>query len=255
MAICPKKDIFACVETKKSHSAQLEDKRLTFFLLGLLLTLSAVFVALQYNDSGGGDDFAGDMEDLVQDIELSLPQDQKDMVSADALSQPPSKAITQEVKAVQKPVENVQKIKATTSELVIGDGEGAVDGAQVKEAVPETPVENANPTAQPEAPVNFTVVQQIPVFPGGWSAFMQWLTKNLKYPYQAQKDKIQGMVVVSFIVNKDGTVADVKVSTSADPVLDREALRVMRMMPRWKPGKDKGMVCRTMVAVPVVFKL
>ena len=84
---------------------------------------------------------------------------------------------------------------------------------------------------------------------------MQWLTKNLKYPYQAQKDKIQGMVVVSFIVNKDGTVADVKVSTSADPVLDREALRVMRMMPRWKPGKDKGKVCRTMVAVPVVFKL
>ena len=152
-------------------------------------------------------------------------------------------------------MENVQKIKGTTSELVIGDGEGAVDGAQVKEAVPETPVENANPTAQPEAPVNFTVVQQIPVFPGGWSAFMQWLTKNLKYPYQAQKDKIQGMVVVSFIVNKDGTVADVKVSTSADPVLDREALRVMRMMPRWKPGKDKGKVCRTMVAVPVVFKL
>ncbi len=233
----------------------MEDKRLTFFLLGLLLTLSVVFVALQYTASEGGDDFTADMEELVQDIDLSLPQDQKDMVSADALSQPPSKAITQEVKAVQKPVENVQKIKATTSELVIGDGEGAVDGAQVKEAVPETPVENANPTAQAEAPVNFTVVQQIPVFPGGWSAFMQWLTKNLKYPYQARQAKIQGMVVVSFIVNKDGTVADVKVSTSVDPLLDREALRVMRMMPRWKPGKDKGKVCRTMVAVPIVFKL
>ncbi len=233
----------------------MEDKRLTFFLLGLLLTLSVVFVALQYTASEGGDDFTADMEELVQDIDLSLPQDQKDMVSADALSQPPSKAITQEVKAVQQPVENVQKIKATTSELVIGDGEGAVDGAQVKEAVPETPVENANPTAQAEAPVNFTVVQQIPVFPGGWSAFMQWLTKNLKYPYQARQAKIQGMVVVSFIVNKDGTVADVKVSTSVDPLLDREALRVMRMMPRWKPGKDKGKVCRTMVAVPIVFKL
>ncbi len=255
MAISVKKDIFACVETKKSHSAQLDNKRWTFFLLGMLLTLSCVFVALQYTDARDEDDSAIDMEDLAQDLDLSLPQDQKDMVSADALSQPPSKAVTQEVKAVEKPTEHVKKVSATTSELVIGDGEGAVEGADVKEAVPETPVENANPQAQAEAPVQFTVVQQIPVFPGGWSAFMQWLTKNLKYPQQARQAKTQGMVVVSFIVNKDGTVADVKVSTSVDPILDREALRVMRMMPKWKPGKDKGKTCRTMIAVPIVFKL
>lgn len=84
---------------------------------------------------------------------------------------------------------------------------------------------------------------------------MQWLTKNLKYPSAAQQNKIQGMVVVSFIVNKDGSVADVKLSTSADPLLDKEALRVMRMMPKWKPGMDHDKVCRTMIAVPVVFKL
>lgn len=130
-----------------------------------------------------------------------------------------------------------------------------MDGAKVKEAVPETAVDNTNPSAMAEAPINFTVVQQIPVFPGGWSAFMQWLTKNLKYPKPAQNAKIQGTVVCSFIINKDGTVCDVKVSQSVDPLLDREALRVMKMMPKWKPGIDRDKPCRTMIAVPVVFQL
>lgn len=243
------------MEIKKSHSAQLEDKRVTFFLLGLLLTLSFIFVGLQYTSQPDDYDLLNDIEDLSQDLELSLPPDSKDMVSAEAASKPASKAITQEVRAEQKAEPAAQKISTTTSELVIGDGEGAVDGANVKEAAPETPVDNTNTSAQPEAPINFTVVQQIPVFPGGWSAYMQWLTKNLKYPRQAQQRKIQGMVVVSFIVNKDGTVSDVKVSTSVDPLLDREALRVMKMMPKWKPGMDHNKVCRTMVAVPVVFQL
>ena len=248
-------DNFARVEIKKSNSAQLEDKRVTFFLLGLLIILSVIFVCLQYTSHAGDYDMTDDMEDLSQDLEMSTPQDSKDMVSAEAASAPASKAITQEVKAVQQPAQPVQKISTTTSELVIGNGEGAVDGANVKEAAPETPVDNSNPSAVPEAPINFTVVQQIPVFPGGWSAYMQWLTKNLKYPKLAQQRKRQGMVVVSFIVNKDGSIADLKVSTSVDPLLDREALRVMKMMPKWKPGMDHNKVCRTMVAVPIVFQI
>lgn len=245
------------MEIKKSHSAQLDNKRTTFFLLGLVLVFSFIFVGLQYTSHPqDGDDMADALEDLSQDLEMSQPQDQKDMVSAEAASAPASKAITQQVKAVeQKPEQAPQKISTTTSELVIGDGQGAVEGANVKEAAPETPIDNANPNAQPEAPIQFTVVQQIPQFPGGWSAFMQWLTKRLRYPVAAQKNKIQGMVVVSFIVNKDGSLADIKVSTSVDPLLDNEALRVMKQMPKWKPGKDQGKVCRTMIAVPVVFKL
>ncbi len=247
---------FKVVEIKKSDSAQLEDKRVSFFLLGLILAFSVIFVSLQYKSSPEEmEDMTENFEDLAQDLEMSIPKDQKDMVSAEAVSQPAPKAITQEVKAVDKPQEVVKQVSTTTSELVIGDGKGAVDGANVKEAVPETPVDNANPDAQSQAPVNFTVVQKIPEFPGGWSAFMQWLTKNLKYPSAAQQNKIQGMVVVSFIVNKDGSVADVKLSTSVDPMLDKEALRVIRMMPKWKPGMDRNKVCRTMIAVPIVFKL
>lgn len=243
------------MEIKKSNHVQLEDKRVTFFLLGLLLAFSLLLVGLQYSNGPRSLDVDADsFEDLAQDLEMSAPQDQKDMVSAEAASVPPTKAITQQVKEQEHlKQEAPRKISTTTSELVIGDGEGAVGGAKVKEAVPETPVENA--AAQNEAPINFTIVQKIPEFPGGWSAFMQWLTKNLKYPVVAQQNKIQGTVVVSFIVNKDGSLANIKVSTSADPLLDREALRVFKMMPKWKPGIDKNKVCRTMIAVPVVFKL
>ena len=90
------------MEIKKSHSAQLEDKRVTFFLLGLLLTLSFIFVGLQYTSQPDDYDLSNDIEDLSQDLELSLPPDSKDMVSAEAASKPASKAITQEVRAEQK---------------------------------------------------------------------------------------------------------------------------------------------------------
>ena len=244
------------MEIKKSNSAQLEDKRLTFFLIGLLIAFTLLFVGLQYQrEPQGEEDLTEDFEDLAQDLDMQTPPDQKDMVSAEAMSKTPaSEAITQEVKPTeQQQVQKApEKISTTTSELVIGDGSGVVEGADVKEAAPETAVDNA---AGQEQPIKFTVVQKIPEFPGGWSAFMQWLTKNLKYPESAQKNKVQGTVVVSFIVNKDGSIASTKVSTSADPVLDAEALRVMKMMPKWKPGMDRNKVCRTMIAVPVVFKL
>ena len=235
----------------------MEDKRVTFFLLGLLLAFSLLFVGLQYSKNPTSeDDMAENFEDLSQDLEMSTPPDQKDMVSAEAMTKAPaSQAITQEVKPTeQQQVQNApEKISTTTSQLVIGDGTGVVDGADVKEAAPETAVDN--PDALAEAPIKFTVVQKIPEFPGGWSAFMQWLTKNLKYPAAAQNGKIEGTVVVTFIINKDGSVANAKVSTSVDPVLDAEALRVMKMMPKWKPGMDRNKVCRPMIAVPVVFKL
>ncbi len=245
------------MEIKKSDSAQLEDKRTTFFLLGLLLAFSLLFVGLQYtHQTKEGDDLAENLEDLSQDLEMSTPPDQKDMVSAEAMAKAlASQAVTQEVKPTEQQMvqKAPEKIATTTSQLVIGDGTGAVEGAEVKEAAPETVVDPADTHA--EEPIKFTVVQKIPEFPGGWSTFMQWLTKNLKYPAAAQSKKVQGTVVVTFIVNKDGSVANIKVSTSVDPALDAEALRVMRMMPKWKPGMDRNKVCRTMIAVPVVFKL
>ena len=134
------------MEIKKSNNAQLEDKRLTFFLIGLLIAFTLLFVGLQYQRGPQGEeDLTEDFEDLAQDLDMQTPPDQKDMVSAEAMSKAPaSEAITQEVKPTeQQQVQKAEKISTTTSQLVIGDGSGVVEGADVKEAAPETAVDNA----------------------------------------------------------------------------------------------------------------
>src|SRR3712207_5782326 len=101
----------------------------------------------------------------------------------------------------------------------------------------------------------YTTLFRSPEFPGGMVAFMQWLTQNLNYPPLAQRQRIEGKVVVSFIINKDGSIADAKIAKSANPLLDREALRIVGIMPKWKPGMQDNKPCRTMFAIPINFKL
>lgn len=189
------------------------------------------------------------LDELVQDIELHPAMDDKEMVNTMTV-QPPQKTFSERIKAVDQPLkQQIEKLSATTtSPLLVGDGEAEALNAKLSAALPPIPVTS-------EQPLNFRIVQQMPEFPGGGSAFIQWLTRQLRYPPLAQSQKIQGRVVVSFIVNKDGSIADVKLEKSVNALLDREALRVIRMMPRWKPGVHNNQPCRTMVAVPVVFKI
>ncbi len=189
------------------------------------------------------------LDDLVQDIELHPATDDKEMVNTMAV-QPPQKTFSERIKAVDQPLkQQIEKLSAsTTSPLLVGDGEAEALNAKLSAALPPIPVAS-------EQPLNFRIVQQMPEFPGGGSAFIQWLTRQLRYPPLAQSQRIQGRVVVSFIVNKDGSIADIKLEKSVNALLDREALRVIRMMPRWKPGVHNNQPCRTMVAVPVVFKI
>ena len=104
-------------------------------------------------------------------------------------------------------------------------------------------------------PLDVRVVEDLPQFPGGAVEFMKWLTKNLKYPSGAQQRKLQGRVVAQFIVNQDGSVSDIQVVEHLSFECDREALRVLRMMPNWKPGLMNAKPCRTKVCIPIVFKL
>lgn len=189
------------------------------------------------------------LDDLVQDIELHPAMDDKEMVNTMTV-QPPQKTFSERIKAVDQPLkQQIEKLSAsTTSPLLVGDGEAEALNAKLSAALPPIPVAS-------EQPLNFRIVQQMPEFPGGGSAFIQWLTRQLRYPPLAQSQRIQGRVVVSFIVNKDGSIADVKLEKSVNALLDREALRVIRMMPRWKPGVHNNQPCRTMVVVPVVFKI
>lgn len=97
-------------------------------------------------------------------------------------------------------------------------------------------------------------VDEKPSFPGGESAMKSYLNSNVKYPVEAQENCIQGRVIVQFIIEKDGSISDVKISRSVNPSFDREALRVVKAMPKWNPGKLKGIPARVKNEVPVVFR-
>ncbi len=98
-------------------------------------------------------------------------------------------------------------------------------------------------------------VEEMPQFPGGDSALMSYLANNVKYPVVAQENGVQGRVNVGFVVETDGSITNVKVKRSVDPSLDREALRVIKAMPKWKPGKLNGSPVRVNYTTPVVFRL
>ena len=135
---------------------------------------------------------------------------------------------------------NVQKqvMEGTKVEVKAETGE---DTAQIKSAEPTDKV--------------YQVVEQMPTFKGGDAALMKYLSENIKYPEAAEKAGEQGRVVVSFTVEKDGAVADVKVARSVTPTLDAEAVRVIKAMPNWVPGKQDGQLVRVRYNVPVSFKL
>ena len=235
------------MEIKKSDKANLDKQRRGNFMLGLVLDLAMLFAALEFTTRPAGlseDDKM--LDDLPDELNMTPVVEQKDMISATGNAGTPSKAITQKVQEVPKTVAT-QEISPVTSKLVIGNGEGITRQADVTEALPQVPITKDS--------VVLKTVEQLPEFPGGIVQFMKWLTRNLRYPPIAQSQRIQGKVVVSFIINKDGSIASPTIVQSVDPVLDREALRVVKMMPRWKPGLQNGKPCRTMFAIPVNFQL
>ena len=138
--------------------------------------------------------------------------------------------------------ENKEGVKDRTVEAVRND---------IATVAPPPP-----PAPKPEVATKvFDVVEEMPSFPGGQGALMQYLASNIKYPVVAQENGVQGRVIVSFVVERDGSISDVKVARSVDPSLDREAQRVVKSMPRWSPGKQNGSTVRVKYTVPVVFRL
>ncbi len=235
------------MEIKKSDKANLDKRRRENFLLGLVLALAMLFAALEFTTHPAGlSEDKNLLDDLPEDLDMKPAIEQKDMISASEVPSPASKAITQKVTEVPKTVAT-QEIAPVTSKLVIGDGEGVARQSDVTEALPQIPITKDS--------VVLKTVEQLPEFPGGIVQFMKWLTRNLHYPSVAQSQRIQGKVVISFIINKDGSIASPTIVQSADPLLDREAMRVIRMMPHWKPGLQDGKPCRTMFAIPVNFQL
>lgn len=149
-------------------------------------------------------------------------------------------------------LDEVQKSdKAVGAFHVEGNDEvgGAVLKAKEDIAAPEPPKHVVEETKI------FTVVEQMPMYPGGDAALMGYLRDNIKYPTVAAENGVQGRVVVGFVVERDGSITDVNILRGVDPSLDREAMRVVKSMPRWNPGKQNGSAVRVKYQVPVSFRL
>ena len=132
---------------------------------------------------------------------------------------------------------------------VEGNDESGGEVLKAKEVIAEP-----EPPKVEESKV-FDVVEEMPQFPGGPSALFEYLSKNIKYPVVAEENGVQGRVIVTFVVERDGSITDVKVVKSVDPSLDKEAQRVVKSMPHWIPGKQNGSAVRVKYTVPVTFRL
>lgn len=234
------------MDIKKSGKANLDDHRATGFLLGLILALSLLFAAFEYTtrpQSAEEDDSMFD--DLAEDLTMkSAPQDTRDMVSA------VSACFKGDYPKRQGGAAHGQCREDSASDEQTRDRGGAScaekrqrDGGA---AASDRRRQGHHGAAHGGADTGV---------PGRNSAIHEMAHAQPALSPQAQRQKIQGKVVVSFIVNKDGSISSPKVVKSVDPLLDNEAMRVIKMMPRWKPGMDKGATCRTMFAIPVNFVL
>ena len=215
----------------------------TRYLLGLILILALCVVALEWNTDGSGWTFFDTAaDDLEAEMELSPLHREEDEVPMMIPQEPQEKMPpSQELNLVEEDVEIAPEVlePVTLTEE---------PKAEEKEELPEA-------VDMYDEPLDYRVVEDLPKFPGGAVEFMKWLTKNLKYPAVAQQRKVQGRVVAQFIVNQDGSVSDLQLVERLSAECDREALRVLRMMPKWEPGIMNAKPCRTKVCIPIVFKL
>ena len=227
------------MEIKKTPKADLENKKSTWMLIGYVIVLAFMFIAFEWTKRDIKIDTSQALTDLYFEEEMVPITEQEENVAP-----PPP-----EVAPINETLEIVAD-DADVEETVIASSEETGKAVEVK-YVPVTVVEE-----EPEEQTIFEVVEQMPEFPnGGMAGLMQFLSKNIKYPTIAQENGTQGRVTVQFVVNKDGSIVDAKVIRGVDPYLDKEALRVIGTMPKWKPGMQRGKPVRVKYTVPVMFRL
>ena len=212
------------MEVKKSPKADLEGKKSTWLLVGYVVVLAFMFVAFEWTQ---------------RDVKIDTSQAVADVVFEEEII-----PITETPEQAAPPPPEAPKV-AELLEIVD-------DKADIEET---TTIINEDNQARVEVKTIFEVVENMPDFPGGQAALMQYLAKNIKYPTIAQENGTQGRVIVQFVVNRDGSIVDAKVVRSVDPYLDKEALRVINTMPKWKPGMQRGKPVRVKFTVPVMFRL
>ena len=232
------------MEQKKTPQADMEQRRTTGFLLGLIFVLSLFYVTLEWNTAPSDDGIDPiDLNDLMHESEL-VP-----MSNEETIAQLEEK----------RPQEKSEELRIVDDDVEIDNEElqdEAIDDEELLKELEEKEEKALAPlTVDPQNPLNFHVVEDLPQYPGGATEFLKWLTKNLRYPTVARNNHTQGKVVAVFYVEKDGSISGVKITKSLSPECDKETLRVLNMMPHWQPGVYHDQPCRTKVCIPIVFKL
>jgi protein TonB len=225
------------METKKSKKADLENKRILFLQIGFILSLGAALLAFEWPSSDVS------KNDMLTTVDPSM-----------ALELPPITR-SDEPKKVElpkpKPLELIEIVdnNSDAEELDPFSSEGDPDLAI-------TPVNYDVESEDGDSePIPFVFLEDKPEFPGGMDEMFKFIARNVKYPSVCQELGIEGVVYVSFVIDKTGKVTNVQLMRGVDKNLDAEALRVVALMPDWKPGKQRNVPVRVAFNMPVRFKL
>lgn len=227
------------MEVKKSPKADLDSKRLTFALIGLVVSLFIVWRVFEIKSYD-----KRTLENLQRTVEI-IEEEMVEITKQEAPKpQPPApKPQATQIQVVEDDVEVEDEIdiNAEVSQEEI-----------IEEYVYEAPEIEEEEIVEAEI---FTVVEQMPEFPGGAAEMTRFIQKNIKYPMMARESDIQGRVYINFVVEPDGSVSNVTVMRGIGGGCDEEAVRIVNMMPKWNPGKQRGIAVRCSFTVPIVFRL
>ena len=227
------------MEVKKSPKADLENKKTTNLLIGVILTLSVLFIGFEWSERE---------VKVVTDSGITEIVFEEEMIPITEQEPPKQAPPPPEAPKMEEIIEIVED-DADVEESTIEASDDITAAVEVKYTAVEVEEEEV------EEQQIFQVVEEMPEFPGGMGECMKFLGKNIKYPQISQENGVQGRVIVQFVVNQDGSIVDPQVVRGVDPYLDKEALRVISMMPKWKPGKQRGKAVRVKFTVPVMFRL
>jgi protein TonB len=221
------------MELKKNPEADIERKKNLFFALGLVFSLALVLVAFEWKQFEGGGKDLGQLTLQIEEDEM-IP-----ITQVEVPPPPPPPPQTQIVEIVEDDKELDEELELESTDL---DEKTTIEFVEFEE----------KEVAEPEI---FTIVEEMPGFPGGEAKLFEYLGKETKFPPMARDAGIQGTVFVRFVVYEDGAIKDVTVVRSVHPALDEEAIRVIKAMPKWKPGKQRGKPVRVQYNLPIKFIL
>jgi len=226
------------MEQKKTPKADLENKRFIFTEIGLVIGLALMLVAFEWKsyEKTTVEVTSRQVENVSEDI---IP------ITEQKVKPPPPAPVKQVVKI------NIVEDNVTVDDDINIDAE-ADQNTEVQEYV--APVKTEEEESAEEAQI-FMVVESMPEYPGGEAALYAYLAENIKYPQMAKESGIQGRVFVTFVVERDGRVTDVRVLRGIGGGCDEEAIRVVEGMPKWSPGKQRGKAVRVQYNLPVKFTL